>query len=76
MKYSFEEWLSDEKCESHTNNGPEGFEKWLEDLDTQEIMDYAQEYGAYVEYETLSEIGDIITIKTLKAHKDLKHFRE
>lgn len=71
MKYSFEEFLSD-KCETHTNNSPEGFEKWLENLDTQEVMDYAQEYGKYVAYETLSDIQDLLTTKTLKAHDELK----
>lgn len=47
MKYinqTFDEFLSD-ICDCHTNNSPEGFENWLEQLDTQEIMDYAQAYG-------------------------------
>lgn len=41
---TFEDFLSD-KCECHTNNDPAGFENWLERLDSQEIMDYAEEYG-------------------------------
>ncbi len=76
MKYSFEEWLSDEKCDTHTNNNPAGFEKWLENLDTQELIDYAQEYGAYIEYETLSDIQDKICTQTLKAHDDLILFKK
>lgn len=44
MKNSFEEFLSD-KCPCHTNNDPKGFEDWFERLDTQEVMDYAEEYG-------------------------------
>lgn len=75
MIYSFEEFLSD-KCETHTNNSPEGFEKWLENLDTQEVMDYAQEYGKYVEYETLSDIQDKLTVQTLKAHDEFKNFKK
>ncbi len=44
MKQSFEDFLMD-KCPSHTNNGPEGFEKWAEELDGSEYEEYAQEYG-------------------------------
>lgn len=44
MKQSFEEFLSD-RCTSHTNNEPAGFEKWLEQLDGEEYMRYAQDYG-------------------------------
>ncbi len=45
MKQSFEGFLSD-KCDTHTNNDPEGFERWLEQLDGEEYMSYAQDYGA------------------------------
>jgi len=41
---TFEEFLND-KCPCHTNNSPEGFEKWEEQLDIQELEDFAQEYG-------------------------------
>ena len=45
MKYqTFEEYLSD-KCDCHTNNDPAGFDNWLESLDTQEVIDYAEAYG-------------------------------
>ena len=40
---TFEQFLM-EKCPSHTNNSPEGFEKWLENLDIDELMDYAMDY--------------------------------
>jgi succinate dehydrogenase flavin-adding protein (antitoxin of CptAB toxin-antitoxin module) len=40
---TFEQFLMD-KCPSHTNNSPEGFEKWLENLDIDELMDYAMNY--------------------------------
>lgn len=67
MIYSFEEFLSD-KCDTHTNNDPVGFEKWLEELDGEDYMKYAQEYGNYVAYETASDISDKITTITLKLH--------
>ena len=44
MKDTFEEFLA-EKCDSHTNNDPAGFERWLEQLDVDELMLYGQEYG-------------------------------
>ena len=40
---TFEQFLM-EKCPCHTNNSPEGFEKWLENLDIDELMDYAMDY--------------------------------
>jgi len=45
-KISFEEFLC-EKCpnENHTNNDPAGFERWLENLDTAEVMEFAEQYG-------------------------------
>ena len=45
-KIDFEDFLSD-KCDTHTNNDPAGFERWLEQLDGDEYMNYAQEYGKY-----------------------------
>lgn len=41
---TFEEFLSD-KCECHTNNDPAGFERWLEQLDGNEYMEFAQIWG-------------------------------
>jgi hypothetical protein len=40
----FEDFLMD-RCPCHTNNDPIGYERWLENLDAQELIDYADEYG-------------------------------
>jgi len=50
MIKTFEEFLQD-RCPCHTNNSPEGFERWLEQLDVQEVMDYADLYGEYIKKE-------------------------
>jgi hypothetical protein len=45
MNYeSFEKFLED-KCDCHTNNSPEGFERWLEDLDGETLIAYADRYA-------------------------------
>lgn len=45
MNYkNFEEFLAGQ-CDCHTNNSPEGFERWLENMDLQEMQDYAEEWG-------------------------------
>ena len=45
-KSTFEEFLEEiAPANVHTNNSPEGFETWLEQLDSQEIMDFAESYG-------------------------------
>jgi len=44
---------------------------WFQDLDVQELIDFGEEYGKYVAYQTLSDIGDKITTQTLKAHDEL-----
>jgi hypothetical protein len=43
---SFEEFLG-EKCPSElqTNNSPEGEDNWVERLDVQELINFAEEYG-------------------------------
>ena len=45
-KQYFDSFLN-ERCPSElqTNNSPEGFEGWLEQLDTSEVMDLAEKYG-------------------------------
>lgn len=47
MKQSFEEFIR-EKCpdELQTNNSPEGEDRWIEQLDVQELIDFAEEYGS------------------------------
>ena len=47
-------------CPSHTNNGPEGFERWLEDLDTQDVMDYAEGYGEEIRKRTLEDVREAL----------------
>jgi hypothetical protein len=54
---TFEEFLND-KCECHTNNSPEGFERWLEQLDGDEYMVYADEYGKECWNEAKKEITE------------------
>jgi hypothetical protein len=46
-KYTFEDFLNDKCCPSElqTNNSPEGFERWLESLDVQDVIDYAEMFG-------------------------------
>jgi len=66
---TFQEFL-DEKCpaEYETNNDPAGNEKWQEQLDVQELIDFGEEYGRYVAYETASDIQDKIATITLQLH--------
>lgn len=55
---TFENYLMD-ICPSHTNNGPEGFERWLEDLDQEELMCYADDYTAEL-VKTIESIQKLI----------------
>lgn len=41
---TFEQFLMS-VCPTHTNNSPEGFEKWLEELDGEEYMNHAEKFG-------------------------------
>lgn len=41
---TFEQFLMS-VCPTHTNNSPEGFEKWLENLDGEEYMNHAENFG-------------------------------
>ena len=43
-------------------------ESWFENLDVQELIDYGEEYGRLVAYETASDISDEVTKITLKLH--------
>jgi len=70
MKQDFEEFLMD-KCDTHTNNDPVGFDKWLEELDGEEYMDYAQEYGNQCFTEGTQVVPEnIITKEELKANQE------
>lgn len=43
---TFESYLEERAPSNvHTNNSPEGFERWLENLDVAEVMEFAEEYG-------------------------------
>jgi hypothetical protein len=45
---TFEEYLEDKFYASYTgikDNAEEGLDRWLSQLDVQEIIDYAQEWG-------------------------------
>jgi hypothetical protein len=43
-------------------------EHWFEQLDVQELINYGEEYGRLVAYETASDIGDKINIITIQLH--------
>lgn len=45
-------------------------ETWFERLDVQELIDYGEEYGRYVKYEVLSNIGDMLNTEIIKAHDE------
>lgn len=46
MKKSFESYLRDRcPCEYQTNNSQEGEDRWLEQLDGQELIDFGEVYG-------------------------------
>lgn len=53
--------ITKDNCESMRDS-------WFENLDVQELIDYGDEYGRYVAYETASDISDKITTITLKLH--------
>lgn len=54
---TFEEFLQNQ-CpgERHTNNSPEGFERWLEEQDVNDIMEYAEFYGRFCRIEGKEQI--------------------
>lgn len=43
----FEDFLADQ-CDTHTNNDPAGFDKWLEELDGEQYMEFGQMYAEKV----------------------------
>ena len=78
MINTFQQFL-EEKCEEQESDimNKDNYEavadRWFESLDVQELIDFGEEYGRYVAYETASEIGDKITITTLRLHDELKY---
>lgn len=78
MIQTFNEFLEEkyDEIDNDSNNMNEAFEgrrdSWFENLDVQELIDFGEEYGRYVAYETASDISDKITTITLKAHDEWK----
>lgn len=74
---TFNEFL-EEKCDEQESDiiNKDNYEavadRWFENLDVQELIDFGEEYGRYVAYETASDIGDKITTITLRLHDELK----
>jgi hypothetical protein len=65
---TFESYLEQvAPSEVHTNNSPEGFERWVENLDVAEVMAFAEDYGveiykqAYIKggSDTLNEVNSL-----------------
>lgn len=58
-KHTFEDFLS-EKCPSElqTNNSPEGEDRWFEQLDVQELIDFAEEYGELCYKRGMKDLAD------------------
>lgn len=81
MLKSFQEFL-EEKCEESESNimTKDNYEtvadRWFENLDVQELIDFGEEYGKYVEYETVSDIQDKLCTQSLKLHDELKNFNK
>jgi hypothetical protein len=57
-RQTFEDYLNEDCCpsEMQTNNSPEGFERWLEDQDISDIIEYAEGYGIKM-YELGEKVG-------------------
>lgn len=45
-------------------------ENWFERLDVSELIEYGEEYGRLIAYETASDISDAVTTITLKLHDE------
>ena len=79
---TFEEFLEEkyDEINSNSNNMNPEFEsardRWFEKLDVQELIDFGEEYGKYVEYETTSNIQDKLTTDTLRLHDEFKNFNK
>ncbi len=51
-------------------------DRWFENLDVQELIDFGEEYGKYVEYEITSALQDKLTVDTLRLYDELKNFKK
>lgn len=59
---TFEKYLEEDVWEPEgvlDDDMPEAFDAWLEQLDVQEVMDYAQEWGDEFRKEVLSDLNKI-----------------
>lgn len=78
---TFQQFL-EEKCDESESDiiSKDNFEavadRWFEKLDVQELIDFGEEYGKYVEYETTNAIQDRLTTDTLRLHDELKNFNK
>lgn len=70
---TFQEFL-EEKCHEEESDiiNKDNYEavcdRWFENLDVQELIDFGEEYGRLVAYETASDISDKITTITLELY--------
>ena len=71
---TFEQFL-EEKC-NEIESGKFEYRGVFENLSVQELIDFGEEYGKYVEYQTVSNIQDRRTRDTLKLHDELKNFNK
>lgn len=84
MIQTFEEFLEEKFNENDEiggmpitkDNCESMIDSWFENLDVQELIDYGEEYGKYVAYETVSEIQDKLCQQTNKLHDELKSFKK
>lgn len=78
---TFNEFL-EEKCDEQESdiitkdNCESVADSWFENLDVQELIDFGEEYGKYVAYETVSDIQDKLCTQTLQLHDELKNFNK
>lgn len=79
---TFEEFLEEkyDELDNDSNNMNVEFEgrldRWFSNLDVEELINYGEEYGKYIEYETISDLQDKLCTRTLKLHDELKNFNK
>lgn len=59
MRLTFEQFLQDKFIELHPecldDEGPDRFEHFISNLDTSEVIEYAEEYGSYIFQEKIEQ---------------------
>lgn len=76
MIYTFEQFLEEKFDELGEiggmpitkDNCEDMLDSWFQQLDVQELINYGEEYGRYVAYETASDIQDKVATITLALH--------